>query len=43
MVTKLMEHRDRKFIWAEISYLSMWWEEIDSNTRILVKQYVFTG
>ncbi|GLV40323.1 alpha-Mannosidase class II a [Carabus blaptoides fortunei] len=43
MVTKLMEDKNRKFIWAEISYFSMWWNEIDQTTRTLVKQLVRDG
>lgn len=27
LVDALMADKDRRFIWAEISFLSMWWEE----------------
>ena len=33
MVTKLTQYKDMKFIWAEISYLSMWWAEQTLATR----------
>jgi alpha-mannosidase II len=28
MVAKLGLEPDRKFIWAEVSYLSMWWAQV---------------
>ena len=27
MTTALLQDRRRRFIWAEISFLSMWWAE----------------
>lgn len=38
MLTKLSEEPRRKFIWAEISYFSMWWEELVEEDRERVKR-----
>uniref|UniRef100_A0A672ID83 Alpha-mannosidase n=1 Tax=Salarias fasciatus TaxID=181472 RepID=A0A672ID83_SALFA len=43
MVTKLSEDSRRKMIWAEISYFSKWWSEIDEQKRSTVKRLVGAG
>lgn len=43
MVTKLAEDSKRKFIWAEISYLAMWWNDIDDYSKNRVRKYLKTG
>lgn len=40
MLAKLPEDPRRKFIWAEISYFSMWWDGLDEDEREKVKRYV---
>lgn len=38
MVIKLSEDYRQKFIWAEMSYLSLWWNDIDKDTKDKVKK-----
>ncbi|KAF5292288.1 hypothetical protein FQA39_LY03322 [Lamprigera yunnana] len=40
MVTKLQEDPRRKFIWAEISYFAMWWDDLEQEHRDAVKRLV---
>ena len=39
-VKKLNEHEHMKFIWAEMSFFSMWWEKTDHKTRAEAKRLV---
>ncbi|XP_078145165.1 alpha-mannosidase 2 isoform X2 [Centroberyx gerrardi] len=43
MVLKLTEDSRRKMIWAEISYFSKWWDDIDEQKREMVKRLVQSG
>ncbi|XP_013780101.1 alpha-mannosidase 2-like [Limulus polyphemus] len=43
MVVKLKEDERRRFIWAETSYLALWWEKIDNNAKKIVKRYLDSG
>lgn len=43
LVTKLSEDRRRKFIWAEISFFKLWWDEQSQSTRDVVKRLVHDG
>ena len=43
MVKKLMENPEMKFIWAEISYLSLWWVEQPAGVRESVQKLLDDG
>ena len=43
MVKKLTEFTDMKFIWAEISYLSMWWVDQPASVRQSVLKFLEEG
>lgn len=43
MLIKLTEDSRRKMIWAEISYFSKWWNDIDEQKRAMVKRLVGAG
>ncbi|XP_068608900.1 alpha-mannosidase 2 [Brachionichthys hirsutus] len=43
MLTKLTEDSRRKMIWAEISYFSKWWKDIDDQKREMVKRLLKEG
>ncbi|KAL6096382.1 man2a1 [Pungitius sinensis] len=43
MLIKLTEDSRRKMIWAEISYFSKWWNDIDEQKREMVKRLVGAG
>ncbi|XP_007544804.1 alpha-mannosidase 2-like, partial [Poecilia formosa] len=43
MLVKLGEDSRRKMIWAEISYFSQWWNDIDDQKRALVRRLVGAG
>lgn len=39
MVAKLGEHPARKFIWAEVSFLELWWRDADELSKEAIRQY----
>ncbi|KAJ8679139.1 hypothetical protein QAD02_014926 [Eretmocerus hayati] len=43
LVSKLSEDRRRKFIWAEISFLKLWWDDQSESTKDVVKRLVHDG
>lgn len=43
MVTKLMEDRRRKFIWAEMSFFKLWWDDQSTATRDSVRRLIHDG
>ncbi|XP_015433271.1 PREDICTED: alpha-mannosidase 2 [Dufourea novaeangliae] len=43
MVPKLVEDSRRKFIWAEISFFQLWWEDQSETTRTLVRRLIHDG
>ncbi|KAM7368490.1 hypothetical protein PAMP_012831 [Pampus punctatissimus] len=43
MLIKLSEDSRKKMIWAEVSYFSKWWDDIDDQKREMVKRLVRAG
>ncbi|XP_063991521.1 alpha-mannosidase 2 [Diachasmimorpha longicaudata] len=43
MVTKLSEDKRRKFIWAEMSFFKLWWDEQPKVTQEQVKRLIVDG
>ncbi|CAH1790575.1 unnamed protein product [Owenia fusiformis] len=43
MVDKLEADSTRKFMYAEISFFSLWWSQINENTRERVKKLISNG
>jgi len=43
VVAKLQQHKEMRFIWAEISYLSLWWAEQSAATRQAVLHLLEEG
>uniref|UniRef100_A0A8P4KCL4 Alpha-mannosidase n=1 Tax=Dicentrarchus labrax TaxID=13489 RepID=A0A8P4KCL4_DICLA len=43
MLIKLSEDSRRKMIWAEISFFSKWWNDIDDQKREIVKRLLRAG
>ncbi|XP_070845355.1 alpha-mannosidase 2 [Chaetodon trifascialis] len=43
MLIKLNEDSRRKMIWAEISYFSKWWNDIDEQKRAMVRRLLKAG
>ncbi|KAM4528259.1 alpha-mannosidase 2 isoform 2-T2 [Odontesthes bonariensis] len=43
MLVKLGEDSRRKMIWAEISFFSKWWNDIDEQKRAMVKRLLEAG
>ena len=39
MVVKLTQYPKMKFIWAEISFLAMWWNEQNRETQDMVRTH----
>lgn len=43
MISLLDEDPDRTFIWAEISYFSMWWDTVDDTMKAKVRKVIKSG
>ncbi|XP_063231157.1 alpha-mannosidase 2 [Bacillus rossius redtenbacheri] len=43
LVKKLKEDERRKFIWAETSFLALWWDEIPQETKEEAKKLIANG
>lgn len=38
MLEKLQEDPRRKFVWAEVSFFALWWDDLDRDARDSVKK-----
>lgn len=43
IVNALSENEQRKFVWAEISYLALWWNQASNSMKEKFKKLVFNG
>lgn len=43
MLKKLNEDKRRKFIWAEVSFFKLWWDEQPPENRALTKRLIHDG
>lgn len=43
MIKMLTENRKYKFIWAEMSFLSLWWDQATITQRDQLKQLINNG
>ncbi|XP_038058190.1 alpha-mannosidase 2-like isoform X2 [Patiria miniata] len=43
MVVKMQEYPKMRFIWAEISYFSMWWEQTSKQSQDITKRLLEEG
>ena len=43
MVQKLEEHPSMRFIYAEMAFFTMWWNEISPETKEKAKRFVYTS
>ena len=43
MIKMLGENRNYKFIWAEMSFLSLWWDRAKIEQRVLLRQLIHNG
>ncbi|CAF4605644.1 unnamed protein product, partial [Rotaria sp. Silwood2] len=40
MITVLNENPKYKFVWAEMSFLSLWWNQATNDKRQLLKKFL---
>ena len=43
MIRALAADPDRTFVWAEISYLAMWWDQASADEKALLRRLVGNG
>ena len=43
VVTELQKNPERKFVFVEIAFFAMWWEEADEHLREVTRRLVNTG
>ncbi|KAK6639750.1 hypothetical protein RUM43_008025 [Polyplax serrata] len=43
MLKKLIQDPNKKFIWAEISFFSLWWDELSEEDHIKVRRLIQRG
>lgn len=43
IITKMQEYTDMTFIWSEVSFLQLWWEQAHPTNQRALKELIQSG